>query len=99
MVFSNADIFLFESVLNTLVTIPSYQGRGAGSLLIRYGLEAADKGDALAYLESSPRGYTVYAKHDFKRVEDFPFKLKENGQMVDYVTVCMRRERKSKRLD
>ncbi|GAB7351135.1 hypothetical protein MBLNU459_g1592t1 [Dothideomycetes sp. NU459] len=42
--------------LKTLATHPSHQGRGAGSMLIGWGLDRADEDGLEAYLEASPTG-------------------------------------------
>ncbi|KAJ6024371.1 acyl-CoA N-acyltransferase [Penicillium herquei] len=52
--------------LALLVTHPQYQGRGAGSLLIRYGLNKADETQTEVYLESSPMAISLYKKFGFQ---------------------------------
>lgn len=59
-------------VLDTLVTLPQHERRGAGSMLVRWGTERADEAGFEAYLEASPMGAPMYARHGFepqKKVE------------------------------
>ena len=57
---------------------PSCQGRGNGSVLMRYALEACDRDKKVAYLESSnPRNLSFYLRHGFDllgaiKVDDSP---------------------------
>ncbi|KAI9744119.1 MAG: hypothetical protein M1818_002271 [Claussenomyces sp. TS43310] len=72
--------------LSLLVCHPDHEGRGAGSMLIRYSLALADREGADVYVEGSPAGAPVY-KH---------FSLQEVGSMVlfegKYVELLMLRE-------
>lgn len=56
-------------VLDLLQTDPKHQGRGAGSKLIKWGTDIADKLQLPAYLESSPKAHKLYQKHGFKDVD------------------------------
>jgi GNAT superfamily N-acetyltransferase len=48
---------------------PPAQGRGLGSALLRYGLEACDRDRLPAYLEAtSPRSRDLYARHGFEEI-------------------------------
>jgi predicted N-acetyltransferase YhbS len=58
-------------VLDLLQTDPKHQGRGAGSILIRWGLDLADQLRVPAYLESSPAAHKLYVKHGFRDVGQF----------------------------
>ncbi|KAJ5198503.1 Acyl-CoA N-acyltransferase, partial [Penicillium cinerascens] len=51
--------------LDMLGTHPDYRGRGAGSMLIKYGCELADKNGAGAYVDASKAGAPLYAKFGF----------------------------------
>ena len=55
-------------MLDLLQTDPKYQGRGAGSMLIQWGLDIADARHIPAYLESSPVAHGLYQKFGFKDV-------------------------------
>ncbi|KAH7028871.1 acyl-CoA N-acyltransferase [Microdochium trichocladiopsis] len=54
--------------LEMLATDPAHQGRGAGSRLLRYGCEQADRDGVEAYLEASPGGARMYHRHGFEEV-------------------------------
>lgn len=49
-----------------LATDPIYQGRGAGSQMMRWGLEQADEQKFEAYLEASPEAVPLYEKFGFR---------------------------------
>lgn len=61
----------FSLVLDLLQTDPKHQGRGAGSMLIKWGTNIADKMRLPAYLESSPKAYKLYQKHGFNTIDVF----------------------------
>ncbi|KAK5111432.1 hypothetical protein LTR62_004884 [Meristemomyces frigidus] len=52
--------------LEILATDPKYQGRGAGSQMMRFGLEQADKHGMEAYLEASPDAVRLYERFGFR---------------------------------
>lgn len=54
--------------LATLVCHEEHQGRGAGKMLMRYGVEQADKMQADIYVEASPPGVPLYQRFGFKEV-------------------------------
>lgn len=51
--------------LDMLCTHPEYRGRGAGSMLVRWGCEIADSEGAGAYIDASKAGAPLYAKQGF----------------------------------
>ncbi|OBT66138.1 hypothetical protein VE03_05140 [Pseudogymnoascus sp. 23342-1-I1] len=51
--------------LDTVATHPDYQGRGAGSMLVKWGCELADKNDVAAYVDASKEGAPLYKKYGF----------------------------------
>ncbi|CAJ2501002.1 Uu.00g038550.m01.CDS01 [Anthostomella pinea] len=58
--------------LRLLHTDPKHQGRGAGTMLIKWGVQEAKKRNLPAYLESSPDGHELYKRcgfHDAELVE------------------------------
>jgi GNAT superfamily N-acetyltransferase len=65
--------------LDTLVTLPQHERRGAGSMLVRWGCEKADEVGVEAYLEASTIGEPMYARHGFQRVKEIEFDLKKYG--------------------
>ncbi|KAI4215471.1 MAG: hypothetical protein LQ351_001940 [Letrouitia transgressa] len=52
------------------LVMPEYQRKGLGSLLIRDGLAAADRDNAITYIEASPAGVELYKRHGWKQVDD-----------------------------
>ncbi|KAL3491306.1 acyl-CoA N-acyltransferase [Aspergillus germanicus] len=54
--------------LAALVCHGEHQGRGAGGMLMRYGVGAADAMQADIYVEASPPGVPVYKKFGFREV-------------------------------
>ncbi|GJC82238.1 hypothetical protein ColLi_05076 [Colletotrichum liriopes] len=51
--------------LDTLVTHPDYQRRGAGSLLLKWGCELADENGVGAYVDASKAGKGLYERFGF----------------------------------
>ena len=51
--------------LDMLCTHPDYRGRGAGSMLVRWGCEVADSKGAGAYIDATKAGAALYAKQGF----------------------------------
>ncbi|KOS43687.1 hypothetical protein ACN38_g5384 [Penicillium nordicum] len=51
--------------LDTLGTHPDYQRRGAGSMLVQWGCDLADKDGVAAYVDASKEGAPLYQKHGF----------------------------------
>lgn len=66
-------------VLDTLVTLPQHERRGAGSLLVRWGCEKADEVNAQAYLDASPIGAPLYARHGFVALPEVALDLRRWG--------------------
>lgn len=66
-------------VLETLVTLPQHERRGAGSMLVRWGCERADEAGVEAFLEASPTGAPLYARFGFQRVKEVAFDLRKWG--------------------
>ncbi|KAH7122665.1 acyl-CoA N-acyltransferase [Dendryphion nanum] len=65
--------------LHMLHSDPKHQGRGAGSALMRWGLERADSHNLPTFLESSPDAHTFYKKHGFVDEEVFTFDMSPYG--------------------
>lgn len=57
-------------VLATLNTDPRHNRRGAATLLLRWGLEEAQKRELPVYLHSSLQGHDLYLKHGFRDLEE-----------------------------
>jgi GNAT superfamily N-acetyltransferase len=65
--------------LDTLVTLPQHERRGAGSMLVRWGCEKADEAGVEAYLEASLVGAPLYARHGFEGREEIELDLRKYG--------------------
>ncbi|KAL6710426.1 hypothetical protein ACN47E_009372 [Coniothyrium glycines] len=57
-------------MLNMFATLPEHQGRGAGTMLITWGLEKADEEGLVIYLDSSEAARPIYEKKGFKVARD-----------------------------
>ena len=66
-------------VLQTLAVDPAYQRRGLGSMLIRQGLDDADKIGAQTYIEASPDGLPLYLKHGWEPVGELAINMGKHG--------------------
>ena len=51
-----------------MVTRPSQRGKGAAQLLIRWGMEQAERTGSSAYLEAGVLGKPIYDKMGFRQV-------------------------------
>jgi GNAT superfamily N-acetyltransferase len=49
-------------LMGLLATDPQFQGKGCGTMLLKYGLEKADKEGRKAYIEATPAGLPLYKK-------------------------------------
>ncbi len=56
---------------------PAKQRLGAGSALVRWGVELADREGLPAYLEASPKGYPVYRKQGFEPIDVQDLRVRE----------------------
>ncbi|KAF1916048.1 hypothetical protein BDU57DRAFT_538384 [Ampelomyces quisqualis] len=83
--------------LDTLVTLPQHERRGAGSMLVRWGCERADEAGVQAYLEASLMGAPMYARHGFVGKEEMELDLRKwpGGEVHKFIP--MRRPTKDER--
>jgi GNAT superfamily N-acetyltransferase len=80
-----------DTVLNVLATDPEHHRRGAGTMLLSWGLRKADSAQLPSFLESSPMGKPLYARLGFKPVEVVHWDLTKYGyEGSDYSTVMLR---------
>jgi GNAT superfamily N-acetyltransferase len=63
--------------LGILAATPTRHRLGAGSALLKWGCELADRENKTAWLEASPAGYSLYRKFGFEPVEVADLKLTE----------------------
>lgn len=69
-----------------LFTEPSFQRRGIGNALVKYGNQLADQAGLPIFLQGSPFGYPIYAKHGFETVQYLDVDLRKwapNAQSDD----------------
>ncbi|KUI54739.1 hypothetical protein VP1G_02091 [Cytospora mali] len=52
--------------LELIATKQEYQGRGAGGLLMRWGVDRADEEGVECYLDATPEGISLYGKFGFR---------------------------------
>lgn len=63
--------------MNTLACSASRQRLGAGTALLKWGIELADAEGKVAWLEASPQGYSLYRRFGFEDVEVQDLKVTE----------------------
>jgi len=79
-------------LLSNLVTRPAHRRRGAGSMLIQWGLDYADGKELTVYLEASEETRLLYEKFGFQVFSEFSFnKAKYGGEGVDRYVVSFSR--------
>jgi ribosomal protein S18 acetylase RimI-like enzyme len=72
--------------LEMLATHPDYQRCGAGSMLVQWAVEEADKLGLEVFIEASPPGRFLYSKFGFETVKEILFKGAPFGVDVDELT-------------
>lgn len=65
--------------LSILVTHPTYQRRGAGGMLVKWGCDKADERGLMSALIASTAGLGVYLKHGFEVVQEAKLDLHPYG--------------------
>lgn len=78
-------------VLRAIATLPEYQGKGCGSLLLKTGLETIDIEGANTFLEATPQGRPLYEDFGWKFVDEMVFDLGKYGYAGVQKTTCMMR--------
>lgn len=60
-------------------------------MLIRPGLEAADKAGAQTYIEASPAGLPLYLRHGWEQVDEMVINMRPyGGQGIEQLPFLMR---------
>lgn len=72
------------TVLNILITDPEHYGRGAGSRLLSWGVDQADRLGVPVCLESSPAGLNLYQRFGFKNVRTLKADMRLFGWDREY---------------
>lgn len=83
-------------LLSVLVVHPEHQRRGLGAKQLQWGLDKADEMGLQAYLESSPKGKGLYAKHGFVEEGGMKFDARTWGKEEDVPHTYMVRPAKEK---
>jgi len=82
--------------LALLVTDPKHQGRGAGSMLVKWGCDRADELGLMCRLVASKAGYHLYTQNGFQLVKESGLDLRPFGVDEIEPRKCMIRPPKSK---
>lgn len=77
------------TILRLLAVRPNHQRRGAGSLLLRHGLEKADRLGLPVYLDSGISGKPLYERFGFKVTSEFALNCLDYGGRSDGRHWCM----------
>ena len=77
--------------LKTLATHPEHQGRGAGKILIEWGLKKADEEGLRCYLCATRMGLNLYKKVGFEMVKSVTFDMGPWGREGEDWWACMTR--------
>ena len=68
------------------------QGKGIGSMLIRRGLDDADKDNAKTYIEASPAGLPLYVKLGWQEIDRVIVDVDKIDGKGKATEVCLMRE-------
>ena len=83
------------AVLHVLVTDPKHHRRGAGAMLVRWGIDQADEANLPSFLEASQQGKPLYSRFGFEAVHEEVFDLAAyGGEGVDINTIMIRQPRR-----
>ena len=80
--------------LGLLMVHPDYQRRGAGKILVEWGLDMADREGLPCWLQATPQGRGLYSKCGFEIVGDMDIDMSKYGGEGIYRYVCMLRPAK-----
>lgn len=73
-----------QSELEILVTNPESFGRGAGTRLLSWGVEQADKVGVIMALEATPAGLSLYKRFGFREMDVIKADMKQFGWSQPY---------------
>lgn len=71
-------------MLDILVVHPDFQGHGAGTALLAWGIEQADKQGVVVALESTPAGLSLYKRLGFAEADVIKADMKRFGYDKPY---------------
>lgn len=61
------------------MTARQHRQRGAGSILVRWGIELSDKIGLPCYVQASEQGRRLYQHHGFEEIDTVEFNLSDYG--------------------
>ena len=79
-------------VLDELKTLPEHRRRGAGSKLLQWGLDLADREQLDICLIAMPLGLELYEKYGFERLHEVSVDLSKYGGDTTFTWVFMLRK-------
>jgi GNAT superfamily N-acetyltransferase len=77
-------IWRSSPVLGSLATHPDETGRGCASMLLKWGIDQAERNGARIFLSSMPAAHNLYLRYGWRDVDEIQLKLgeHENGETV-----------------
>lgn len=81
-----------KPVLVQVKTLPEYQGRGAGSMLVGWGADLADREGLPTHLEATPFGKGLYEKYGFANMAEVHHDVSRSGGPARYTHTLMIRK-------
>ena len=81
-----------DFVVKFVAILPTHQGQGGGSKLVRFLLEMVDHALARVYLEATPQGKPIYEKYGWKEVDRVVSEVPIEDGVYQHITTCMMRE-------
>ena len=79
-------------MLAILTVHQDYQRKGAGTLLVQWGLQKSEELGLPAYLEASPAGKFLYKKLGFHQIDTVIVKAEDWGGDEDHHYIAMLKE-------
>lgn len=79
-------------VLALLVTDSRYRRRGAGSLVVKWGIDLSEETGIPCYLQASEQGRRLYSHYGFEAIDTVEYNLSEYGlEGVERMTEMLRK--------
>ncbi|KAI0193198.1 acetyltransferase [Xylaria flabelliformis] len=75
--------------LRALQVVPEHQRRGAGRMLVMWGVEEAKRLGLPAYLESSPEGHSLYLSCGFRDIDQQNIDFTKWGKPAENISYIM----------
>jgi predicted GNAT family N-acyltransferase len=80
------------TVLALLVTASQHRRRGAGSLIVQWGVQKSEELRLPAYLQASEQGRRLYRHYGFEDIDTVEYNLSEYGlEGVERMTEMLRK--------